>query len=192
MTKVTDLDDETENEIIFPDIDSVPWASEAITALAKKNIVSGYTDGTFSPNGTVTREEFVAMIIRAADLNTTGVFCDFTDVDHDAWYYPFVASAYTNNILSGMGNGKIGIGENITRQDMAVILDKTMARMRMEAANDTSFEFSDYDEIADYAKESVEKLAAAGVVKGSDGSFNPLGRLTRAEAAIVIYNLFAK
>lgn len=184
--------DDTEDTKTFSDINSVPWASEAIVALAKKNVVSGYSDGTFSPNGTVTREEFVTMIIRAADLNTTGVFCDFTDVNHDAWYYPFVASAYTNNILSGMGNGKIGIGENITRQDMAVILDKTMTRMRMEAAKDTSFEFSDYESIADYAKESVEKLAAMGVIKGSDGRFNPQGKLTRAEAAIVIYTLFSE
>lgn len=187
VVTVTEQEEETKS---FSDINSVPWASEAIVGLANKNVISGYEDGTFLPNGTVTREEFVTMIIRAAKLNTTGVFCDFADVDHDAWYYPFVASAYTNNILSGMGNGKIGIGENITRQDMAVILDKTMTRMRQEPAQDTAFEFSDYGDTADYAKESVEKLAAAGIIKGSDGKFNPYGKLTRAEAAVVIYKLF--
>lgn len=46
----------------------------------------------------------------------------FSDVDQAAWYAPYVAAAQENSIVSGLGDGRFGIGTNITRQDMAVII----------------------------------------------------------------------
>ena len=51
-------------------------------------------------------------------------------------------------------------------------------------------EFTDRDQIADYAKQAVEQMQKMGIVNGySDGSFNPQGTATRAEAAKIIYLL---
>ena len=82
-----------------------------------------------------------------------------------------------------------GIGSNITREDLCVMTDRMIKIANPEFANiqvlDTKF--GDDSSISDYAKESVYRLAAAGIVSGDGTGFNPKGDATRAEAAKIVY-----
>lgn len=69
----------------------------------------------------ITRAEFVKLIVELLKIKDNEVECNFTDVDKDAWYYPYVASALKFNIVNGMGDGSFGTNLNIKRQDMAVM-----------------------------------------------------------------------
>ena len=51
-----------------------------------------------------------------------GAAADFSDVERNAWYAPYIAAAQKNGFISGVGDGMFGVGRNITRQDMAKIL----------------------------------------------------------------------
>ena len=77
------------------------------------------------------------------------------------------------------------MGEPITRQDVCVIA----AKLLKNAENEDS-SFTDWDEVADYAKESVARLAGAKIISGmGDGSFGPRRTCTRAQAAKIIYGI---
>ncbi|MBP3361247.1 MAG: S-layer homology domain-containing protein [Clostridia bacterium] len=168
----------------FSDIDTVPWAKDSIYGLCKKGILSGYGDATFRPDNAITREEFVAMIVKSlgADDNSK---CDFDDVSENSWYYKYIASACSRGIVNGMSNGSFGVGMNITREDAAVIISRILSS-NSGGAHEKSF--VDEDDISDYAAESVRILTDSGIIDGNpDGRFVPKGSLTRAQAAKILW-----
>ena len=175
--------------IVFSDIESVPWAKEAISELYKKKVVSGMGDGSFRPNDAVTREQFVTMIVNAFELKAKDGKAEFTDVTESDWFCPYVSIAFENGIIRGQGT-RFGAGESLTREDMAVIIFNTLNNLGRSLKNDEKESFSDIGAVSDYAKESVEYLKNAGIIKGSgDNEFIPKGITTRAEAAVVIYSV---
>ena len=174
------------------DLDSVPWAKEQIVALQKLNVVSGAGDGKFYPNQTVTREEFLKMAMKAAGIDSSdNVEVPFTDVEKNAWYYETVATAYQNGIVNGISNMEFGIGQNITRADMAVMMKRILDYVGCNV-NPTipAFVFEDFWEIPDYASKDITVLCEAELMNGTGNNmFHPLASATRAEAAVLAYRI---
>ncbi len=173
----------------FTDLMSDHWAAESILYLKNHGIVSGTDTGAFEPDRTVTREEFTKMVVLAFDFTLADKGVDFTDAESGAWYLPYIATAVENGIINGMGDNRFGIGMEISRQDMAVIVERAMnAKGISLSAKKTYSGFADETEIADYAKEPVKALFESGVINGKDNNrFDPAGNATRAEAAKIIY-----
>ncbi len=172
----------------FDDLDGFAWAKAAISALNARGIVSGYDNKKFAPENSITREEFVKLVVSAffADKVADGV--DFEDVAADAWYSKYISVAVGEGIVSGIGSNKFGIGCNVTRQDMAVILHR-IAPEKLASVGDRRFD--DDESISEYAKEAVYALRAAGIINGiSDTEFAPLKSATRAEAVVMLYGFF--
>ena len=195
------IDTETEKELsdaqpsaipapeIFTDLSEAEWARTYIETLAAKEIISGDGNGNFHPNRSITREELVKLAVEAYDKYDAEAVAAFSDVEADAWYSPYIASAVQEGIVQGYGDGRFGVGERITRQDMAVILCR--AAGITPAESDTAV-FTDTEEISDYAIDAVNALHALGILEGKeDGRFAPLDEATRAEAAKVIALLLA-
>lgn len=176
----------------FNDLTGYDWAEEAISGLVSYNVIAGYGDGSFRPAQAVTREEFVKMAVCAAGILQEGAECDFTDVDGSQWYYRYIASGVENGIIIGIGDNQFGIGETITRQDMAVIVCRLVEKQGINLAQKRSYaNYDDESSIADYAKESIRKLYSAGFINGvSETSFMPLENATRAQAAKLLYDVF--
>ncbi len=176
---------------VFDDISSVAWAREGILYLSEKNIINGYEDNTFRPNNAITREEFVAIIVRAFEVDGESVGCDFSDVDKSAWYYKFVSSAVNTGIINGIDDNMFGTGEFLSRQDMCTILRRVIENRGLEFDKQYSrLEFADENEIADYAKEAVSELQQIGIVNGvGENMFAPEENVTRAMAAKAIYQM---
>ncbi len=179
-----------ENKKAFSDVDKDHWANEAIQCLFDKEIVSGYEDDTFKPNNQITREEFIKMIVSALDIDTTNIKSEFTDVDRDKWYTSYIDAAFGKKLISGREDGSFGIGEEITREEMCVIVRRainTLTKVR------TYTEFDDEMDISEYAREAVADLYSAGIVNGiSAKEFSPKSVVTRAQAAKIIYDAFIK
>ena len=189
---VTDGDGKYKEEV-FTDLEDASWAREAIEYLAKNKVVAGYTDGRFGPNDNVTREAFVKMLLDASGLFEKGYTSAFSDVVSGAWYAEYVACAESKNIVSGVSADRFGVGETLTRQDMAVIIVRALEMQGREISDRRAYEdFSDKDMIADYAMSAVEALYCANLINGmGDGSFAPSASLTRAQAAKVIYDVYS-
>lgn len=176
----------------FNDLADVPWAAEAITALKDMGVVSGDGSGSYEPTRNVTREEFVKMLLLTlgVEISQTGTEVPFTDCAAEQWYYPYVAAAYENGIVEGMPDGTFGIGTPITRQDMAVMVDRAADQYGTELDEGESRTFADAESISSYAAEAVDRLSAADLLNGDEaGRFNPLDYANRAEVAVVMYRL---
>lgn len=175
-----------EINVQFTDIDGVAWANEAITALYDKKIINGRTEERFYPDDSITREEFVKMAVTACGFELIKTDSPFADVAEDAWFKDYANTAFVNGLINGIGENLFGSGENITRQDIAVILYNASKMPSGEA----QMTFTDENLIADYSKEAVRALASNKIINGrNDGSFDPQGYATRAEAAKMLYGV---
>ena len=172
---------------VFDDINGTLWAKDAILYLADKKIINGMGDNKFAPNNNVTREQFVQMLVKAFQLEGESDV-SFDDVPREHWAYDAISIAVQNNIVNGMDHSLFGIGKSITRQDMAVMIQRVIERKGYDLIRKGTTDFTDVDDIADYAKESVQRLSEAGIINGfEDKTFRPQGVATRAQAAKIIY-----
>ena len=172
----------------FNDVGTEHWAYNAITYLADKDIISGMGDGYFNPDGTITREEFIKMLVLAFNLYDETAKTEFEDVAVDSWYYGYVASAYKAGVVSGIDEKHFGTGMNVSRQDIAVMLYRTAKATGVEFSDENT-EFNDFESISDYAREAVSYMSGKGIINGIDGEFLPLSSATRAQGAKMIYEL---
>lgn len=187
---------QTPENTVFGDCNESHWAYEYVNGLKKDGIISGYSDGNFYPEKTVTREEFVKMIVLASGIYSESAECDFGDIKKDDWCYKYIASAFEKEIITGDEKGNFGAGDDISREDVAVIAQRIIktfgspAEASAESGDEpeeTGEEFSDSGDIYDYALESVGYLKKLGILNGfEDGSFKPKESLKRAEAAKII------
>lgn len=183
---------QTIDKNIFDDIDDVSWAKEAIISLAQLKIINGRESYKFCPNESITREEAVKILICAFYPEADTVEIPFSDVDNAAWYADFIKKAYGKGIAKGISASEFGVGDSITRQDLAVLCSNILRLSDAEIkADDEISPFNDDSEISDYAKDSIYLLKSLEIVNGSDGgNFEPDSDITRAEAAKMIYGLY--
>ncbi len=176
----------------FTDLASVPWAKEAINELAKAGIVDGISDTEYAPLVLVKREEFVKLLVLAFDLYDPFLTSSFEDVEKGEWYDSYIASAVQAGLVKGISDTEFGVGDYITREQMATMLYRACVKCNVQLAKTKDVSFSDWDDISPYAQQAVEKLAGAGVINGIDGAFKPAEAANRAMAAQVIYLVWVK
>lgn len=173
----------------FTDMEGFEWAEEAVNELSGRGVLNGDGSGRFNPQNYITREEFAKITVTAFDLYDSSAEAEFDDVPQEAWFYSYVASAKNNGIVTGISENEFGAGQNITRQDMAVMLKRIFDMAKYDGITPNT-DFSDYSEIADYAQEAVSILSGAGILNGMDGGrFAPNERVTRAQGAKAVYEL---
>ncbi len=108
----------------------------------------------------------------------------FSDVQ-GSWYASAASWAAASGVVKGYGNGRFGGKDNVTRQDMAVIL----WRYAGSPADASSLDFADESGIASYAAAAVDWARANGIINGKPGNrFDPRGNATRAEIATMMKN----
>lgn len=166
----------------FNDIDG-HWAKNKIEELVASGVVSGYPDGSFKPDDTVTRAEFATMLVKAFELapQSGKVFAD----TNGHWAEDYIATAAANGLVSGYDSGAFGPDDLITREQIAVMIVKA-ARLTMTSEETT---FTDNSAVSGWAKVSVATMLKNGLMTGyPDNTFQPRGSATRAEAVTVILN----
>jgi len=183
-----------QNAATFKDVNADNWAKKYIEVMAAKGIVKGMENGEFEPDGTVTRAEFSAMLVRALSVpkSTACISCRFKDGDKTAWYAKDVMTAVRAGLVTGYEDRTVRADNLITREEMAVIAARAAKIFRnREAPKDYELSFSDSEMIKDFAKESVALSVKNEIMNGRNkGEFDPEGYTTRAEAAKIIYMIY--
>ncbi|WP_017754116.1 Ig-like domain-containing protein [Calidifontibacillus oryziterrae] len=157
------------------------WAEKEIAYLVSKGAVNGFPDGTFKPNNNISRAEFASIVVKALGL-TCGEGTVFSDTTNH-WAKDCIATAATNGLVVGLEADKFAPNEPITREQMAVII----ARAAKLDVPDAKTAFKDDASISPWAKASVAAAAKQNLVGGlPNGTFNPQGNATRAEAVAMI------
>lgn len=170
----------------------VDWPKEAISALAARGIVNGVGDNNFDPDNYVTRAQFIKMVTAAFDVVDTSATTTFWDVNSSEWYAPYVATAQQYGITLGYEDGSFAPDKHITREEMCAMLYRAADVLGVDVKSVTdATTFDDDWAISDYAKANIYAMQKADIIHGmGDGTFNPQGTSTRAQAAVAIYNMF--
>ncbi len=160
------------------------WAENSIQQLVDLGAIAGYPDNSFLPDNTITRAEFVQMLVKALALKQQG-----TQVFEDTkghWAEPSIATAIANGIVSGFDADHFGPDVQITREQLASMV---MRAAQLTAGTDKLL-FTDQAEISVWARASVATLARDGIIAGyTDGSFRPLQSATRAESVTIVLHI---
>jgi hypothetical protein len=179
---------------VFSDVSPSHWAYDVITQMSTAGYVYGYPDGTFKPDNTITRAEFATIIDRVLKLQTYDpVTPDFYDVSPGDWFYASVENSFKAGIVQGYGDGIFGPGRSITREELAAILVRSFGKQDEVAASiSESTAFTDDAGISAWARGYIVVAVKYGLLKGyPDGSFQPQGNATRAEACTMISNFLS-
>jgi len=161
------------------------WAEEEINSMFQKAVIGGYEDGSFRPDKSVTRAEFVTMVNKAMGFKDKASI-DFSDVNEDDWYRDEIARAVKAGYIKGDADGTMNPDRQISRQEAAVILFRLLD-MDEEEEKRPADSFIDSEMIARWSKEEVNRVVAQGYMGGyPDQTFNPLSGTSRAETVAVL------
>ena len=130
------------------------------------------------------------MIVKAFKVTyQLGKDIEFSDVTSDFWADEYIKTASSAELLNGNDDGTFGVGNAITRQDMAVIMLNVMKINNLSIIPDDT-NYSDKQLISRYADTAVATLSQINILNGfSDGTFRPFDNVTRAQAAVAVNRL---
>ncbi len=160
----------------FSDVDSGTVQGKAIAAMQEKGYINGFEDGTFRPNATLTRAEFVTIVneMYRYYIEAENIFRDVKPTD---WYYHAVLTAVQAGYIKGMGDGRFAPNEPVTREQVCVMLDSILK------LDEAIFSPTITDKVSAWAKSSVEKMVGMYMFTLEDGGrFRATEPITRGEA----------
>jgi hypothetical protein len=182
----------------FSDIAESYWGADAVMWSAARGLVHGRGDGTYDPEGAITRAEFTRLLTNmiGALPQDRSIAPVYTDVEFGMWFYDDISAAKSAGLLEGLEkeDGSFNPNEKITRTEMALVLANLADYLNVKPIRNAPV-FTDISgpENAD----KIMRAVNAGFLNGNaDGTFAPFGNMTRAQAAqlqknvlIAIYRL---
>lgn len=179
------------NDIVFNDIEN-HWAKDIILQAYGKGLVNGYKDNSYKPNNNVTRAEFITMLYNSLEENEKleASNVGFEDMTGEEWYAQSVIWGVQNGIIKGYEDNTFRGNNEISRQEMAVVISKFIEIKENKREKGEAVNFADEEEIAPWAKEYVDNISAYGIAKGDNNNcYMPAKSLNRGEAAVIINNI---
>lgn len=110
----------------YPDVNEGNWFNTAISTLTNAGVLCGRTDGTFDPNGYITRAELSTIAARFYDASYSGADY-FPDIDGH-WAREYINSAASIGLIFGYPDGTFRPNNNITRAETVSIINRTLGR----------------------------------------------------------------
>ena len=171
---------------IFKDIHG-HWAQIEIEFLAENGWINGYNDGTFKPNGKLTRAHAAKIISNFLGLTATTEPINFTDVPKTFWGHDVISLVAQHKLMNGTSSEQFSPNANLTRAHMAQLFYN--AGFYTQPVNLGANSFNDVHE-DHWAYVAIETIKQEGIMAGyGDGRFGLNDSVTRAQLAAVIYKL---
>lgn len=178
----------------FTDVAVGDYYYDAVLWAVKNGITSGVNDVHFAPGNNCSRAQLVTFLWRAAGSPAVNYAMNFTDVDADAYYAEAVRWAASLGIVTGYGNGLFGADDNITREQLAVMLYRYAEKSGGDVTQVgmSAREFADWEQVSGYAEAAMQWAVNAGIINGIDGKLMPEANCTRAQIVTMMYRLLGK
>lgn len=192
----------TNEDIVFEDVADNFWGKADIDWAVENGITAGMTYTAFVPDGQLTRAQFVCFLSRLAEkMNFNVAFTQkeypFVDVNPHVFYGTPANWAFEQGIVAGAGKNAQGRElfmpeQNITRQEMAVMMDRMLnGLLGVTLGPSDALQYPDAALLADWARSAAPTMQYTALIQGRpDGSFDPNGLATRAEAVAVVHRLY--
>ena len=175
----------------FSDLGSVgTWYHEAVDYVLRNGLMNGYSSGTFGPNDNLSRAQFAQILFNKEGRPVVNYLLQYSDVANGAWYTEAIRWATSQGVVGGYGNGMFGPNDNITREQLAVMLWRYAGS---PAATDKELHFTDADKASGYALAALRWAVENGIINGKGGGIlDPQGLATRAQTAQMLKNFLSK
>lgn len=160
------------------------WAAEAILSMEEKGWMNGTSNVTFSPDTSLTRAQGAAILVRALGLKgSNNNSSSFTDVREGHWAKNEIELAAEYGIVTGYEDGSYRPEEAITREEMAVMLDRIL---RLSDNPRNGLDYNDVDN-SRWSFSAISKMTYKGIFNGfEDNTFRPTENITRAQMAALM------
>lgn len=169
----------------FQDVTADMWCYNAVRFVSENDLMNGISSNLFAPNTNLSRAQ-LAQILYNKEGRPETEKAIFTDVPDGEWYSNAVAWAAEKGIVSGYGNGLFGPVDNITREQLAVMLWRYAGS---PAATNKELHFADANEASSYALEALCWATENSIINGyGNGELAPKGESTRAQVAQMLMN----
>lgn len=158
------------------------WAQSTVSEWVYNGYIVGYPDGTFRPDNTITRAEFVVLANKSFGNTNTAVI-NFSDVKVTDWFYGEIGRAMAAFYITGYEDGTFRPEAQVSRQEAAVMV----ARLLQLSATPSTIAFIDMAEFPVWSSGHIGAVVTKGVMSGyPDMTFQPNKALSRAEAVILL------
>lgn len=179
-------------DVSFPDLKGKA-CSEAVLGLAARNILNGFTDGTFKPDDPMTRAQFAKTAVTALGIQVSGT-ANFPDVAAKAWYNAAVATAVRYGIVNGRDDGRFDPEANIDLQEAAAMVCRAAKLCGLDTSVGTAegdkllSAYGDRSKVQSWAVPTLAWCLKNSVITRS-GSLEPRAKMTRGEIAQMFWRL---
>ena len=112
----------------YSDVTADKWYNNAVSTLSRLGVISGYPDGTFRPDASITRAEFAKIAVSFCKYGSTTYSGCFSDVKATDWFSTCVETAKTSNLIAGYPDGTFRPNSAITRAEACTIVNRTLGR----------------------------------------------------------------
>lgn len=172
----------------FTDVLSNAWYAEAVSFVVDHNLMSGTSASTFSPNVVLTRVMAAQILYSLSGKPAVSYSPVYTDVSADTWYSDAVIWAKQNGVINGYTNGKFGVNDAVTREQIATILYSYSDKYGVDISSLQNLnKYTDASKISSYAVTPMQWAVANGIISGrTTTTLVPQGSLTRAECAVML------
>ena len=177
------------------DLSESDWYYADVMYIKENGLMNGISATEFGPHKPMTRGMIVTVLGRLAGINPADYDGNcFDDVATTQYYAPFVSWAADRGIIKGVGENHFAPDANISRQDLAVILNNYAGAMGLTMQQSLqNVMFVDSSDIADYAVDAVGSMVRTGIINGQPGNvFAPRAETTRAEVAAMLHRFCEK
>ncbi len=173
---------------IFPDVNSGDWYQESAGFVSSRGIMTGMSDGRFGPSEKLSRAQFATILHRMAGTPEPAYNLEpFPDVPEGQFYTVASVWAKETGVISGYNDGRFGPSDNITREQMAVMMYRYAILLQLDVSERGDLSsFPDTAKISDFAWEALEWAVGKGLITGDQGNVNPRGTADRAQCATII------
>jgi hypothetical protein len=167
------------------------WAQPAIDRVSSKAIIGGYPDGTFKPEGAITRAEFSAILMKAASLTPMASSqSPFQDVPTNHWAFPAINAAKSAGLVNGFPGGMFYPSRTISRTEAMVMLSAA-AKLPMPSDAEADQILTGYQDAANvpgWAKKPVAASLKAGMLAmfPNNSMVMPVQNASRGEVAAMV------
>ena len=112
----------------YSDVTADKWYNNAVSTLSRLGVISGYPDGTFRPDASITRAEFAKIAVSFCKYGSTTYSGCFSDVKASDWFSTCVETARNSNLIAGYPDGTFQPNNAITRAEACTIVNRTLGR----------------------------------------------------------------
>lgn len=173
----------------FADVNSGDWYYEYVESIYANRIMTGMDSEHFGPGDSLARAQFATILHRLNGTPTVGYTARFRDVAAGAWYTDAILWAADTNVVTGYSNGNFGPGDNINREQMALMMYRYANYKNYDTSKKADFtQYQDADRVSSFAREAMRWAVGNGIITGkyNETVLDPQGNASRAECATII------